>query len=194
MIRPQIDDYPEQLEQVVAALVSGDVEQASTVLEPIAYTKHEVPQRSDPSETVIASIFRRDRFHCRYCGCRVIPTQIMRLVSHFFPEAFPYHPNWKAGQTHPAIASRSPTLDHVVAWTAGGRNNPENLVCACWICNLVKGSLSLEQLGWRLLPISDDDDWDGLTRFYKRLWKMAGEPQTSEHQLWVRLYSQATHS
>jgi len=39
---------------------------------------------------------------------------MMRLIARLFPEEFPYHPNWKAGLTHPAFAARSATLDHVV--------------------------------------------------------------------------------
>ena len=187
-LRPETDDYPDRLERVAEALVAGDRVKAEAELAALAYTVREVPRRSEPSETVIASIYRRDRFRCRYCNARVIPTQVMRLVSHFFPEAFPYHPNWKVGATHPAFASRSATLDHVVPWTAGGRNDPDNLVCACWVCNSVKGDLRLEQLGWSVRPIVDDD-WDGLTRFYKPLWEKAGEPKTSGHRLWVRLYS-----
>jgi 5-methylcytosine-specific restriction endonuclease McrA len=144
--------------------------------------------RKEPSETVIATIYKRDRFRCRYCGCRVIPTQVMRLISHFFPEDFPYHPNWKGGETHPAIVARSATLDHVVPWRAGGTNYPENLACACWICNRTKGDLLLDQLGWRLLPVSDNADWDGLTRYYRPLWELAGRPATGDHPFWVRLF------
>lgn len=128
MARPLTDDYPDQLELVIIALLSEGRDSAAERLAPIAYPRREVEIRSEPSETVIASIYKRDRFCCRYCGCRVIPTQIMRLVAEVFPDDFPYHPNWKGGQTHPAIPSRSATLDHVVAWTLGGRNDPENLV------------------------------------------------------------------
>lgn len=38
----------------------------------------------------------------------------MRLVARWFPEEFPWHKNWKGGETHPAFASRSATLDHVI--------------------------------------------------------------------------------
>lgn len=55
MIRPKTDDYPECLEHVIVALIAGDVAAAREALEPIAYERREVPQRSDPSETVIAS-------------------------------------------------------------------------------------------------------------------------------------------
>lgn len=187
--RPQTDEYPEELERVISLLLSEGRQAAAAALAPIAQPRHDVTVRADPSETVIARIYRRDRFHCRYCGARVIPTQIMRLVAHFFPDDFPYHPNWKGGETHPAILSRSPTLDHVVPWVAGGSNDAANLACACWICNRVKGELSLEQLDWQLLPVPRNTTWDGLTRFYRPLWELAGRPTTADHPLWVRLFS-----
>lgn len=190
MSRPQTDEYPEQLEAVIEALLRRGHEAAKEALAPISYPTREVVARSEPSETVIAGIYIRDRFHCRYCGARVIPTQIMRLVAVIFPEDFPYHPNWKGGQTHPAITSRSATLDHVLAWTLGGRNDRENLVCACWVCNRVKGDPTIGQLGWELLPIPSETDWDGLTRYYRRLWEMAGAPTGAEHRLWMRLYEE----
>jgi 5-methylcytosine-specific restriction endonuclease McrA len=186
-MRPQTDDYPEELEQIVIALLSEGREAAAELLGPIAYPRREIGARSEPSETVIVSIYKRDRFHCRYCGCKVIPTQIMRLVSEVFPDEFPYHPNWKGGETHPAIASRSPSLDHVVPWTKGGTNDPENLVCACWICNQIKGDLTHEQMGWELRPIPETD-WDGLTRHYRSLWELAGSPTTGDHAFWMRRY------
>ena len=188
MARPQTDEYATQLEGVIIALLSEGRNAASELIEPISYPRRQVEVRSEPSETVIATIYKRDRFHCRYCGCRVIPTQVMRLVSEIFPDAFPYHPNWKGGQTHPAITSRSATLDHLLAWTLGGTNDPENLVCACWICNRVKGDLTLDQLGWELRPISADPDWDGLTRYYRQLWELAGSPKTADHPFWLRLF------
>jgi 5-methylcytosine-specific restriction endonuclease McrA len=188
MARPQTDDYPDQLEEVILALLTKGRDAAAELLAPIAYPRREVEVRSEPSETVIAAIYRRDHFCCRYCECRVIPTQIMRLVSEVFPDDFPYHPNRKGGQTHPAITSRSATLDHVLAWTLGGRNDSENLVCACWICNRIKGDLTLDQLGWELRPIASDSEWDGLTRYYKQLWELAGCPKTADHAFWMRLF------
>jgi hypothetical protein len=186
-MRPQTDDYPAELEQVIRTLLTEGREPALDLLEPIAYPRREVAIRSEPSESVIVSIYKRDRFHCRYCGAKVIPTQIMRLISELFPDQFPYHPNWKGGQTHPAIASRSPSLDHVAPWAKGGGNEPENLVCACWVCNQIKGELSLEQLGWRLRPIPETD-WDGLTGYYRTLWEQAGSPTRGEHAFWLRRY------
>ncbi|HET7590169.1 MAG TPA: HNH endonuclease [Solirubrobacterales bacterium] len=188
MTRPQTDNYAEELRDVIAALISNGRDAAAEKIAPIAYPRREVAVRSEPSEPLIAATYERDHFHCRYCGCRVIPTQVMRLLSEVFPEEFPYHPNWKGGQTHPAIASRSATLDHVVPWSLGGTNDPENLVCACWICNRVKGDLTLEQLGWELRPVSADAEWDGLTGYYRPLWELAGSPTRGDHRLWMRLF------
>jgi 5-methylcytosine-specific restriction endonuclease McrA len=188
MARPQTDNYPDELERVVKALLEERRKAAEQLMAQIAYPRREVPQRTDPSETIVASVYRRDRFHCRYCGCQVIPTQIMRLISELFAEEFPYHPNWKGGETHPAIPSRSATLDHVQPWSAGGGNDTDNLVCACWICNRVKGDLTLEQLGWTLLSIKANTQWDGLTRYYRALWELAGKPKSADHQLWMRLF------
>jgi len=189
MPRPQTDEYPDELERVIELLLTDGREAASGALAAIAQPRRAVAVRADPSESVVAAVYRRDRFRCRYCDARLIPTPIMRLLADVFPDDFPYHLHWKGGETHPAFSSRSPTVDHVVPWVAGGTNDPENLACACWICNQVKGDLRLEQLGWELLPISGDTTWDGLTRFYRPLWELAGRPATADHRLWVRLLS-----
>jgi hypothetical protein len=89
MPRPQIDDYPKELEQVISVLLAEGRAAAGVAIASIAHPRHEVAIRIEPSETVIAGVYRRDRFQCRYCAARLIPTQIMRLVAHFFPDDFP---------------------------------------------------------------------------------------------------------
>jgi hypothetical protein len=194
--RPRTDNYADELEMVVTALVAGDRASAADLIAPLAQPPRTVPVRAEASESVVALVYRRDGFRCRYCGCRVIPTQIMRLIAELFPDDFPYHRNWKAGQTHPAIASRSPSLDHIIPWARGGTNDPENLACACWICNQIKGDLTIDQLGWALrdVPTADQRDWDGLTRFYRPLWELAGRPTNADHRLWLRLLDPAPGS
>ncbi len=58
-MRPQTDDYPEELEQVVLAVLSEGRDVASRLLAPIAYVRREVAVRSEPSESVIVSIYKR---------------------------------------------------------------------------------------------------------------------------------------
>lgn len=62
------------------------------------------------------------------------------------------------------------------------------MACVCWICNRIKGDLTLDQLGWELRPIPPDMGWDGLTRYYRQLWELAGSPKTADHGLWMRLF------
>lgn len=106
-----------------------------------------------------------------------------------YPERFPYHPNWKAGQVHPAYLLTSTSLDHVVPGARGGSwSDFANLVTSCWPCNTGKSDFTIEEIGWSLL--SEDDahsDWDGLTDVYRALWENAGGPDSSYHRRWMRL-------
>ena len=61
-------------------------------------------------------------------------------------------------------------MDHVVPHSAGGTNDPENLVTACWSCQFRRGAWSLEEVGLfdpRDRPLKVDD-WDGHTRLLTR--------------------------
>jgi HNH endonuclease len=130
----------------------------------------------------------RDGFTCRYCGGKTIPTPIMELLSGFYPQEFPYHRNWKAGLTHPAVIVRSTVIDHLDPRAWGGEWIAEgNLVTACWPCNVRKGDLSLKQLGWKLMPIARDD-WDGLTRYWRPMWERAGRINPAKHNAWLRAF------
>jgi HNH endonuclease len=110
----------------------------------------------------------------------------MELLGGIYPEQFPFHRNWKGGETHPAIISRSAVIDHRDPGSAGGDWVARaNLVTACWPCNARKGDLSLRLLGWELLAVSETE-WDGLTRFYRPLWNLAGQPNPRLHSGWMR--------
>lgn len=74
-------------------------------------------------------------------------------------------PSWSvAGKTHPAIISRSPALDHVIPGSRGGDwLAQDNLVTACWPCNVLKADFHLEDIGWSLRPVVSGS-WDDLPR------------------------------
>ncbi len=132
-------------------------------------------------------IIQRDGFHCRYCTGRVIPTPIMELLGGIYPEIFPFQSaNWRAGVTHPAIAARSPAIDHVKPVAHGGALvDPANLATACYPCNSIKADFTLEQLGWTLAPIRGTE-WRGLTEWYRPLWERAKKPKPGYHEAWLR--------
>ena len=180
VMRAPDDPYPDTLHRIIDARIAGDEVTALKALAGIRFEPRLRRPERWPSRTVIAKIYARDNYHCRYCGERVILTPVMRLVSRLYPKQFPYHPNWKADSTHPAFVSRSATLDHVVPIAdEGDPVDPANLVTACWGCNRRKGDLRLDEIGWSLVEPADKT-WKGLTELFFPLWEVAGQPDLSE--------------
>jgi 5-methylcytosine-specific restriction endonuclease McrA len=187
MIPPR-DNYPERLQQVVSRYLEAGHDAGLRELQPISYPPREVPRRSGTPRRQALEIFRRDGWLCRYCGGRTIFEPMMALIGDVFPDDFPYHPNWKSGRTHPAVAARSAVIDHVDPGSRGGSwTDPENLVTACWPCNARKGDLTLDQLGWTLLPIPRDTGWDGLTTNFVAMWEKVGKPGPTSRGSWIEL-------
>ena len=118
---PPTDEYPDRIEAAVKAILGSGVKAGRAELEPITFQAQDLPRRKAPTPSVYAEVYRRDRFACRYCGGRVIPTPIMRVLATLYPDIFPYHPNWKVDRTHPAFLSRSPSLDHLASRSPRGR-------------------------------------------------------------------------
>jgi 5-methylcytosine-specific restriction endonuclease McrA len=183
-MRPQADDYPEHIERTIRAVLAEGIDTGAACLEPIAYPPREFPPRRGLPKKQMGRIFKRDHFMCRYCQGKTIFTPIMELLSVIFPDDFPFHPNWKAGVTHPAVASRSPAIDHLVPVVHGGTNEDKNLVTACTPCNSIKADFTLEQLGWEIQPITPTG-WDGLMGLYRSLWEAAGTPKAKYHEGWM---------
>lgn len=181
-----------ELAQAVAALVDASLaSDASAVETALAGIEQRVvdiePRRGVPLPTAV-SAFERDCWTCRYCAGKTIAPPVLRVLSRLYPERFPYHPNWKAGQVHPAYLLLSTTLDHVHPGGRGGSwNDPANLVAACWPCNSGKGDFTLDEIGWKLLAESDVvSEWSDLTANYRALWAAAGEPDAAYHRRWLR--------
>ncbi len=173
------------IEGAVRALLESGVDAGAAELAAIAYQPEDFRGRPALSRRLLGEVYRRDRYHCRYCGQRLIPASIMELVGTIYPDALPFHPNWKGGQTHPAFVACSPIIDHVVPGSLGGDwFSLENLVTACWPCNSRKADLTLEQLSWTLLPVPETD-WDGLVSLYMPLWQAAKEPKPRFHRDWM---------
>lgn len=183
-MRAPDDPYPDTIDRIIKARIAGDEVTESKALAEIRFEPRLRRQERWPSRRVIARIYARDYYHCRYCGERVILTPVMRLVARLYPEQFPYHPNWKADSTHPAFVSRSATLDHIVPISnEGDPVDSDNLVTACWGCNRRKGDLWLDEIGWSLVEPADKA-WKGLTELFFPLWEAAGRPDLSEDEAW----------
>lgn len=196
---PDRDPYPAILEQAVQARIAGDDLAARDLLVGIAERPAPRVAQKWPNRDVIASVYDRDRYHCRYCTKQVLLTPLMRLLSRLYPDVLPYHSNWKVGHTHPAYAARSATLDHLVPLALNGDAiDRDNLVTACWVCNRIKGDLALADLGWTLRDIPETP-WRGLADQYETLWIAAGRPALGQDEMaWLRaasrLYRDRNHT
>lgn len=174
------EDYATPLAQVLRALAAGDRDAARRVLEPMAFAPPPHRGGGGLSTTLKAEIFERDRYQCRYCGRRVVLTEAMRLVSLVFPDLFPYHLHWAADQSHEAYMLAAPNVDHVVPLAAGGAaRGASNLATACAVCNITKGNMPLDMLGWPMREPADPN-WHGLGDWYWPAWEALGRPEVSK--------------
>ncbi len=177
-----------RLAEAVKALVEASAAaDPSHVEEALNAVEHRIvdiePRRGVPFVEMVA-VFQRDSWTCRYCGNQTVAPPVLRVLSHMYPDRFPYHPNWKAGQVHPAYLLLSTSLDHVQPGGRGGSwSERENLVAACWPCNSGKADFTLEELGWEVFGEAEaQTEWDGLTSSYAALWHAAGQPDTQYHR------------
>jgi 5-methylcytosine-specific restriction endonuclease McrA len=145
------DKLPELLDEAVRGLVAGDAARAEAAMKqvyrrPISRRR---PRGPGPREQL--STYRRDHFHCRYCDRKTISYPVFELLGPgFFPAELPFHANWRADLTHPAIPVWSSSVDHVHAVSTGGHPvDPRNLVTACSACQYQKGNAA----GRMLRPI-----------------------------------------
>jgi len=126
-------------------------------------------------------VWYRDAWHCRYCLEPVFFSPALKVLEELGPGHSYYHGNGKTGAMIPLFQWTWASVDHVLAVTLGGSNDPENLVTACWRCNLTKGGKSSSDFS-PVRPIPSEQkalNWDGFAAVYAALL-----PQNDE---WSRL-------
>jgi hypothetical protein len=123
-----------------------------------------------PSAEVTKALFARDGWRCRFCGCRVVLPGARKIMSAALPGAIPWSKK-AADYNHGAFYAISASLDHVVPHSAGGTNEEDNLVTACWTCQFGRDHFLLEEVGLldpRARP-PVQDGWDGLGRLLTKV-------------------------
>lgn len=104
--------------------------------------------------------FLRDGFIDRYTGERLLNPGILRFISLFFPDEFPFQPHWRMTQTHIAYWELVPTIDHVYPIAKGGLDNENNWVTTSMKNNSIKSNYTIDEIHWKLYPKGDIADWD----------------------------------
>ena len=100
------------------------------------------------------------------CLEKLVFPAVLRILSKELPEEFPFHPNWKMSECHPAYWQLFPAIDHVVPVARGGADSESNWICTSQLRNSAKANWLLEELGWELKPPGNPDNWDGLTGWF----------------------------
>ena len=113
--------------------------------------------------------FISDGFIDRYTGKRLLNPGILKILSHYFPDDFPYHPHWKMTETHIAYWEMSPTIDHIYPIAKGGRDDEQNWVTTSMKNNSIKSNYTIDEIHWTLYPKGNIADWDGLTSVFLAL-------------------------
>lgn len=113
--------------------------------------------------------FIRDGFIDRYSGKKLVNPGILKVLSHYMPEAFPYHSHWKMEECHNAYWEFVPTVDHIYPVALGGADSMDNWATTSMLHNSIKSNWTLEQLEWKLYDPGDYSQYDGLTKLFMKL-------------------------
>ena len=118
-----------------------------------------------PSRALETQVFLRDGYRCRYCQTRVLDFKVFQKMEKLVGEE-----NFRASADtnnlrHGVTFFFRATADHVVSLQGGGRTTIENLVTACWNCNIGKLDALLYQMRIedpKNYPTEEKLKWDGM--------------------------------
>ena len=166
MGRMAIADRTVVIRRICQALSNGDVAAARDVIRSEYPFVPVTPEGRRYTELQSLQVFMRDGFIDRYSGQRLVFPGVLRLLSRQLPEEFPFHPNWKMSETHPAYWELFPTIDHVLPIARGGADSEANWVTTSMLRNAAKANWTLAELGWNLREPGLLAEWDGLMGFF----------------------------
>ena len=151
---------------IATMLLENNKEAAKTIIcEEYPHTYYEIEKRTYTMNQKMKQ-FMKDGFIDRYTGEKLLNPGMLKVISHYFPEVFPYHPHWKMTDTHIAYWELVPTIDHIYPIAKGGHDDEENWVTTSMKNNSIKSNYTIDEIHWNLYPKGSIDDWDGLTRLF----------------------------
>lgn len=157
------------IKETIEMLTHGNIESAELLI------KNDYPfiplqvHRREYTDKQKMQIFLEDGFIDRYSGKRLVNPGILKSISFFCPDEFPYHPHWKMTECHKAYWDLMPTVDHIVPIARGGKDSRENWITTSMLNNAVKSNWTLEELRWNTFSPGNLKIWDGLTKEFIEL-------------------------
>lgn len=157
------------ISDIVTMLLENDKMEAKNIInQKYPHTYYEIEKRTYTINQKMNQ-FIRDGFIDRYTGNKLLNPGILKIISHYFPNEFPYHSHWKMTETHIAYWELIPTIDHVYPIAKGGEDNESNWVTTSMKNNSIKSNYTIDDIHWKLHPRGDISDWDGLTNTFLQL-------------------------
>ena len=157
------------IKRISALLLENDTAAAvSMIRQAYPHTRFETEKRSYTTLQKMIQ-FIKDGFIDRYTGERLLNPGILKVISAYLPDEFPFHSHWKMTQTHIAYWELVPTIDHVYPIAKGGQDHESNWVTTSMKNNSIKSNYTIDDIHWRLYPKGDMADWDGLTSMFIEL-------------------------
>lgn len=157
------------ISEIVDRLLINKQEDAKAIIcDDYPHTVYDIEKRSY-TLTEKMEQFIRDGFIDRYTGQRLLNPGILKVISTYFPEEFPFHPHWKMTETHMAYWELIPTIDHIYPIAKGGHDEKTNWVTTSMKNNSIKSNYTIDEIHWTLHPQGDINEWDGLTKAFVEL-------------------------
>ena len=104
------------IEQAAQKLLKHNIAGARSVIE-TEYPFHELTaQGRNYTDKQKMAQFIRDGFIDRYSGQRLVNPGILKVMSYYMPETFPYHAHWKMEECHNAYWELVPTSTTYIPW------------------------------------------------------------------------------
>lgn len=164
-----VEEKANVIKEVCELLLSNKKEDSVAVInKKYKFDSQKISKRSY-TESQKMKVFIRDGFIDRYKGQRLVIPGILKVISTYFPDDFPYQPHWKMTETHLAYWELVPTIDHINPIALGGADEEENWVTTSMMNNSIKSNWTLEQLGWKVHISGNMKEWDGLTNLFMQL-------------------------
>lgn len=157
------------ISDIVTMLLENDKTRAKSIInQKYPHTYYEIEKRTYTINQKMNQ-FIKDGFIDRYTGKKLLNPGILKIISYYFPNEFPYHPHWKMTETHRAYWELIPTIDHIYPIAKGGGDNESNWVTTSMKNNSIKSNYTIEDIHWELYPSGNISEWDGLTNAFLQL-------------------------
>ena len=150
-------------------LLQGNISGTRAIIETEYPFQKMVTQQRKYTDKEKINQFKRDGFIDRYTGQKLVNPGVLRVMSYYMPDIFPYHAHWKMEDCHAAYWELVPTVDHIYPIALGGKDNEENWATTSMIHNAIKSNWTLEQLNWKMCDAGNIMEYYGFSTAFVKL-------------------------